>query len=29
MTRIRTVALADADEPLRIAREAQHALYPA
>ena len=29
MTRIRTIALADADEPLRIAREAQHALYPA
>ena len=28
MTRIRTIALADADEPLRIAREAQHALYP-
>ncbi len=29
MTRIKTIALADADEPLRIAREAQHATYPA
>ena len=29
MTRIKTIALADADEPLRVAREAQHALYPA
>jgi uncharacterized peroxidase-related enzyme len=28
MTRIKTIPLADADESLRIAREAQHALYP-
>jgi uncharacterized peroxidase-related enzyme len=28
MTRIRTIRPADADEHLRIAREAQHALYP-
>ena len=28
MTRIRTIPLADADDALRIAREAQHALYP-
>ena len=28
MTRIKTIAFDDADEALRIAREAQHALYP-
>jgi hypothetical protein len=28
MTRIRTIPLAEADDVLRIAREAQHALYP-
>jgi uncharacterized peroxidase-related enzyme len=28
MTRIKTVALEDADDVLRLAREAQHALYP-
>lgn len=28
MTRIKTIAFADADESLRIAREAQHAAYP-
>jgi uncharacterized peroxidase-related enzyme len=28
MTRITTIPLADADDALRIAREAQHALYP-
>ena len=28
MTRIKTIALADADETLRLAREAQHAMYP-
>ena len=28
MTRIKTVAFDDADEALRLAREAQHALYP-
>ncbi len=28
MTRIKTIALADADDALRLAREAQHAMYP-
>ena len=28
MTRIKTVSFADSDEALRLAREAQHALYP-